>query len=90
MLKVDVDGSLLRLEGRLDVRSVMHAHQTLQQLGASPGRLDARGLEGLDTAGAQWLFVLARRHGGSFEILNASKPVVATLTAAGFERWVVR
>lgn len=89
MVKLDVDGSALRLEGRLDVHSVKHAHETLQQLCARPSRIDAKLLDGLDTAGAQWLFVLARRHGGSLEVVNASKAVVATLKAAGFERWVV-
>ncbi|MBL8937341.1 MAG: STAS domain-containing protein [Archangium sp.] len=89
MVKLDLDGPVLRLSGRLDVHSVKQAHQTLQALGASPGRIDAKSLEGLDTAGAQWLFVLARRRGGSLEVVNAPKPVVATLKAAGFEGWVV-
>jgi ABC-type transporter Mla MlaB component len=90
MMTLEMDGRWLRLTGRLDVHTVGAAFEALRGLQAAPAQVDATALEGLDTAGVQWLFVLARRHGGALEVKGASKTVTATLAAAGFAGWVTR
>ena len=88
-MKLEHDGKSLHLEGRLDIHSVKEALASFKGLGARDcKRVDVKGLELLDTAGVQWLYWLAQRHGGTLEVVNASKAVKATLKSAGFEPWV--
>jgi anti-anti-sigma regulatory factor len=88
MVKLAIAGQSLRLEGRLDIQSVKKAHESLKALNVKPQQLDAKGLEGLDTAGVQWLLWWAKQAGGPLEVTGASKSVAATLTHMGLGDWV--
>jgi anti-anti-sigma regulatory factor len=88
MIKLTGSDQSMRIEGRLDIGTIKEAHEALHELGWKPKHLDAGGLEGLDSAGVQWLWWVARHHDGALQVTHASKPVQSVLKAAGFERWV--
>jgi hypothetical protein len=46
MAKLEVNGDIARLEGRLDVQSVRAVHDAFGRAGDKPRQLDARALEG--------------------------------------------
>lgn len=88
MEKQKTQGECLKLEGKLDINSVKARHEALLAGGTMPQQIDAKGVELLDTAGVQWLWWLASKHGGNLSITNASPAVKTVLRAAGLERWV--
>jgi len=88
MAKMLLEGSTLRVEGPLDIRTVKDAHAAVMKASKKPNHFDANGLELLDTAGVQWLYWLASHHGGAISVTNATAAVKSTLKMAGFEGWV--
>lgn len=88
MEKPKTQGECLKLEGKLDIHSVKARHDALLAGGTMPQHIDAKGVELLDTAGVQWLWWMASKHGGNLAIANASPAVKTVLRAAGLERWV--